>query len=103
MNAVETWHAETLGKKACEALSKNGFDARYAATKEEALAYDLLGEVTDERIATARRHPHQVPTFTGAGVSQQLQLRVREHRQSLRDLARQPESGRGCARLERVI
>ena len=39
MNSVETWHAETLGKKACEALSKNGFEARYVSTRAEALAY----------------------------------------------------------------
>ena len=38
MNAVETWHYETLGKAACAALGKNGFDARYAATGAEALA-----------------------------------------------------------------
>lgn len=37
MNAVETWHYEALGKSACAALGKNGFDARYAASGEEAL------------------------------------------------------------------
>lgn len=39
MNTVESWHAETIGRKACEALAKNGFDARYVATGSEALAY----------------------------------------------------------------
>jgi L-lactate utilization protein LutB len=38
MNAVEQWHNETQGKAACEALKKNGFDAHYVATGEEALA-----------------------------------------------------------------
>ncbi len=37
MTAVEQWHNETLGKKTCEALKKNGFDARYAANGAEAL------------------------------------------------------------------
>jgi hypothetical protein len=40
MNGVETWHYEALGKAACAALAKNGFDARYAASGGEAL--DLL-------------------------------------------------------------
>ncbi|HUW40838.1 MAG TPA: lactate utilization protein [Rectinemataceae bacterium] len=38
MGAVEQWHYETLGKAACEALKRNGFDARYAASSAEALA-----------------------------------------------------------------
>ncbi len=38
MGAVEQWHYETLGKAACEALKRNGFDARYAAGSAEALA-----------------------------------------------------------------
>lgn len=37
MNPVERWRYETLGKRACEALKKNGFDARYVATGAEAL------------------------------------------------------------------
>lgn len=37
MNPVESWHNETLGTKACEALKKNFFDARYVATAAEAL------------------------------------------------------------------
>jgi len=37
MNLVETWHYETLGKQACAALEKNGFEARYVATGAEAL------------------------------------------------------------------
>jgi L-lactate utilization protein LutB len=37
MTSVEQWRYETLGKEACEALKKNGFDAHYAATGAEAL------------------------------------------------------------------
>jgi len=37
MNPVDQWHYETLGKAACEALKKNGFDAVYVATGAEAL------------------------------------------------------------------
>lgn len=37
MNPVEQWHNETLGKAACEALKKSGFDAVYVATGAEAL------------------------------------------------------------------
>ena len=37
MKEIETWHYEALGKSACAALAKNGFDARYAASGEEAL------------------------------------------------------------------
>ena len=39
MGKTENWHAETLGKSACAALEKNGFDTRYFATGAEALAY----------------------------------------------------------------
>ena len=38
MTAVEQWRYETLGKRACEALRKNGFDAQYAPTGADALA-----------------------------------------------------------------
>jgi len=38
VNPVEQWHYETLGKAACEALKKNGFEAVYAANGVEALA-----------------------------------------------------------------
>lgn len=38
MTAVEQWHNETLGKSACGALKKNGFDADYVASGGEALA-----------------------------------------------------------------
>jgi hypothetical protein len=38
MNPVDQWHYETLGKAACEALKRNGFDAHYVATGAEALA-----------------------------------------------------------------
>jgi len=38
MTPVEQWHYETLGKAACQALSKNLFDAHYVATGAEALA-----------------------------------------------------------------
>ncbi len=38
MTAVEQWRCETLAKRACEALRKNGFDAQYAATGVDALA-----------------------------------------------------------------
>ncbi|MGO8692061.1 MAG: lactate utilization protein [Rectinemataceae bacterium] len=38
MGAVEQWHYETLGKAACEALRKNGFDTHYAVDTAEALA-----------------------------------------------------------------
>jgi L-lactate utilization protein LutB len=37
VNAVDKWRSDTLGKKACEALKSNGFDARYVATGAEAL------------------------------------------------------------------
>jgi L-lactate utilization protein LutB len=37
MTAVEEWRYETIGRSACEALKRNGFDARYAATGAEAL------------------------------------------------------------------
>jgi L-lactate utilization protein LutC len=37
MNPVEQWHFETLGKAACEALKKNGFDAHFVHTGAEAL------------------------------------------------------------------
>ena len=36
MNEVERWSYGTRGEKVCEALTKNGFDAVFAATKEEA-------------------------------------------------------------------
>jgi L-lactate utilization protein LutB len=38
MGAVEQWHNETLGKAACEALRKSGFDAHYAVDAAQALA-----------------------------------------------------------------
>ncbi len=38
MNPIESWHHETNGKNACEALRHNGFDAVYVATGAEALA-----------------------------------------------------------------
>jgi L-lactate utilization protein LutB len=37
MNPVDQWHYETLGKAACEALKKNGFEALYVANGREAL------------------------------------------------------------------
>jgi L-lactate utilization protein LutB len=37
MNPVDQWHYETLGRAACEALKKNGFEAMYVATGREAL------------------------------------------------------------------
>ncbi len=43
MNPVETWHNETLGTAAVEALKKNGFEAEYLADGKAAL----------ERIAAA--------------------------------------------------
>jgi L-lactate utilization protein LutB len=66
MNPVETWHAETLGKAACEALKKNGFDARYVATGAEALSHiesfvksgstvGLGGSMTVKSLGTAAR------------------------------------------------
>jgi L-lactate utilization protein LutB len=39
MNAVEEWRYETVGKKACEALKRSGFDARFATRGEEALEF----------------------------------------------------------------
>jgi L-lactate utilization protein LutB len=36
MNPVESWRFETIGKEACEALRKSGFDAHYVATGREA-------------------------------------------------------------------
>ncbi len=38
MNPTEQWQYETLGRAACEALKKNGFDAAYLPTGAEALA-----------------------------------------------------------------
>lgn len=38
MTAVEEWRYETIGKSACEALRKSGFDARFVLKGEEALA-----------------------------------------------------------------
>jgi hypothetical protein len=37
MATVETWRYEALGRSACDALKRNGFDARYVATGSEAL------------------------------------------------------------------
>lgn len=37
MTPIEKWHLETLGRAACEALKKNGFDAVYVATGADAL------------------------------------------------------------------
>lgn len=37
MHPVETWRSETLGRRACEALAKNGFEARFVPTGAEAL------------------------------------------------------------------
>ena len=68
--------------------------------QEKAFSHNLLGEISDERVATARCNPHQMTALTGAGVSQQLQLGLREHRQALRDLASQSESGRSGSRLK---
>jgi L-lactate utilization protein LutB len=39
MSKTEIWHAETLGKAACAALEKNGFDAHYFATGAEAMTF----------------------------------------------------------------
>jgi len=38
MTAVEEWRYETIGKSACEALKKSGFDARFVLKGEEALS-----------------------------------------------------------------
>jgi hypothetical protein len=38
MTAVDEWHYEVIGKSACEALKRSGFDARFAQKGEEALA-----------------------------------------------------------------
>ncbi|HRY55340.1 MAG TPA: lactate utilization protein, partial [Spirochaetia bacterium] len=38
MNPTEQWQYETLGRAACEALKKNGFEAVYLPTGAEALA-----------------------------------------------------------------
>jgi L-lactate utilization protein LutB len=37
MKAVEEWRYEAIGKSACEALKRSGFDARFAQKGEEAL------------------------------------------------------------------
>ncbi|HTX71254.1 MAG TPA: lactate utilization protein [Rectinemataceae bacterium] len=37
MSAVEQWHSETIGRAACEALKRNGFDAQYVHGAAEAL------------------------------------------------------------------
>jgi hypothetical protein len=39
MNEVEKKRYQAVGKKACEALEKNGFEARYVETGAEALEY----------------------------------------------------------------
>lgn len=39
MTTTETWHIRTIGEAACAALKKNGFDARFAETGKDALAY----------------------------------------------------------------
>jgi CheY-like chemotaxis protein len=39
MNAVEEWRYETIGKAACEALKRSGFDARFVHKGSEALDY----------------------------------------------------------------
>jgi hypothetical protein len=39
MFAVQEWRFETIGRAACEALKRSGFDARYAASGGEALAF----------------------------------------------------------------
>jgi L-lactate utilization protein LutB len=39
MNAVEEWRYETIGKAACEALKRSGFDARFVQKGAEALDY----------------------------------------------------------------
>ena len=38
ISATEAWHRETIGEAACAALKKNGFDARYVKSSEEAVA-----------------------------------------------------------------
>jgi hypothetical protein len=38
MTAIEEWRYEALGKAACEALKKSGFDARFVLRGDEALA-----------------------------------------------------------------
>jgi L-lactate utilization protein LutB len=40
MKTVDEWHNETLGKAACAALEKNGFEARYA--EDGASALDMI-------------------------------------------------------------
>jgi L-lactate utilization protein LutB len=40
MKTVDEWHNETLGKAACAALEKNGFEARYVA--DGAAALDII-------------------------------------------------------------
>lgn len=40
MKTVDEWHNEALGKAACAALEKNGFEARYAA--DGAAALDMI-------------------------------------------------------------
>ncbi|MEI6874573.1 MAG: lactate utilization protein [Spirochaetota bacterium] len=37
MDPVESWHDETIGQAACEALKRHAFDARYVASAKEAL------------------------------------------------------------------
>jgi len=37
MTAIEQWRYEAIGKSACEALKRNGFDARFVGTGAEAL------------------------------------------------------------------
>jgi len=38
VSATEAWHTKALGEAACEALRKNGFDAKYVESGEKALA-----------------------------------------------------------------
>lgn len=39
MTTTEIWHARTVGEATCAALKKNGFDARFVETAEQAADY----------------------------------------------------------------
>nr|HPO03391.1 LUD domain-containing protein [Treponemataceae bacterium] len=39
MTTTEIWHARTVGEATCAALKKNGFDARFVETVEQAADY----------------------------------------------------------------
>src|SRR5215831_11730684 len=71
--------------------------------QKEALSDYLLGKFADEIVATASSRPQQVPALGGSGLSQDLDLLVSEHGNSLHDLAGKTRSRGGGAGLQKVV